>query len=317
MSRVSFVVTVYNKAQFLPYVTAGLAAQGGDFDREFIFVDDGSTDGSADIVRRLTAGWANVVIVEQENRGPGAAAITGVGLAGGDLIKPVGGDDIIAPGATQALLEAMRATGCGVAFGNEGRYRIDPGVSPADYVSGLGGGSGRVERIDNTFHRSLRTSQCELTAALVRTDLVHAAGGLNARLVLPDYAIELAIARRTAFARVDRLVFLQPAEAPHRFSENKAQEMHDTNLALAIMLEENPDISPAHRRLALRRATSRAWIWARRRHGTTVFSPEFLRYLGAKLGLMRTDSAAAHTTCAAFRRDGSVRVIDDLISDRD
>ena len=316
MSRVSFVVTVYNKARFLPYVVAGLAAQRGDFEREFIFVDDGSTDGSADVVRRLTAGWANVVIAGQENRGPGAAAITGVGLVGGDLIKPVGGDDIIAPGATQALLEAMRATSCGVAFGTEGRYRIEPGVSPTDYVAGLGAGSGRVERIDDAFRRSLRTSQCELTAALVRTDLVHAAGGLNARLVLPDYAIELAIARRTAFARVDRLVFLQPAELPGRFSENKAQEMHDTNLALVLMLEEYPDLSPAHRRLALRRATSRAWIWARRRHGTTVFSPEFLRYLSAKLGLMQTDNAALRATCATFRRNASVRVIDDIISNQ-
>ena len=43
---VSFVVPVYNKARVLPPVLDAMAAQQGDFPREFIFVDDGSTDDS-------------------------------------------------------------------------------------------------------------------------------------------------------------------------------------------------------------------------------------------------------------------------------
>ena len=53
MNGVSYIVTVYNKASFLPATIAALAAQQGDFEREFIFVDDGSTDGSIDQLRQL------------------------------------------------------------------------------------------------------------------------------------------------------------------------------------------------------------------------------------------------------------------------
>ncbi len=51
MAGVSYVVTVYNKAPYLPAMLDALAGQAGDFERQFIFVDDGSTDGSLDILR--------------------------------------------------------------------------------------------------------------------------------------------------------------------------------------------------------------------------------------------------------------------------
>ena len=57
MPSVSFVVTIYNKAPALPFLVAGLGAQQGGFEREFIFVDDGSTDDSVGVLRSLTAGW--------------------------------------------------------------------------------------------------------------------------------------------------------------------------------------------------------------------------------------------------------------------
>ena len=42
--KVSYIVTVYNKASYLPFVIDGLFRQEGEFDKEYIFVDDGSTE---------------------------------------------------------------------------------------------------------------------------------------------------------------------------------------------------------------------------------------------------------------------------------
>ena len=54
MSSVSFIVPVYNKSKFLKYVIKSLKIQRGKFEKEFIFVDDGSTDDSYEIINYLT-----------------------------------------------------------------------------------------------------------------------------------------------------------------------------------------------------------------------------------------------------------------------
>lgn len=52
MIDISYVITVYNKAPFLEAMLLSLGNQSGDFSREFIFVDDGSTDKSVEIIRQ-------------------------------------------------------------------------------------------------------------------------------------------------------------------------------------------------------------------------------------------------------------------------
>ena len=59
MSSVSFIIPVYNKSSFLKYVIKCLKNQSGDFEREFIFVDDGSTDNSYEIISSLTKDLEN------------------------------------------------------------------------------------------------------------------------------------------------------------------------------------------------------------------------------------------------------------------
>jgi glycosyltransferase involved in cell wall biosynthesis len=56
MTGVSFITTIFNKTPFLRRVVDALRRQTGQFDREFIFVDDGSTDGSAAMIAELTDG---------------------------------------------------------------------------------------------------------------------------------------------------------------------------------------------------------------------------------------------------------------------
>ena len=117
MSSVSYVITVYNKEVALPFVLAGLAAQEGEFAREFIFVDDESKDDSVGVVRRLTADWDNVTIIEQKNAGPSAAMnVAGFACAKGDWIKPMDSDDVLLPWATRRLMAACAETGFDVAL---------------------------------------------------------------------------------------------------------------------------------------------------------------------------------------------------------
>ena len=46
MSSVSYVIPVFNKSKFLKPVINSLKSQKGSFKKEYIFIDDGSTDQS-------------------------------------------------------------------------------------------------------------------------------------------------------------------------------------------------------------------------------------------------------------------------------
>ena len=307
MPTVSYAVTIYNKAPLLPFLLTGLAAQEGDFAREFIFVDDGSTDGSAARLGELTAGWENVTILSQPNAGPAPAFNAGLRQARGDFIKPVDGDDLLLPWATRRLLEAVEATGCPLAFGpQEARY--DTSAFPAEVLAAWRHEPAPVERLDDALRRSLHRAQTNPSAWLARADAVRHSGGCDERIFIQDYSIELRLAAQGPFARLSEPVFLAPRVSPGRLSDNQAQILHDMNLALVHFIAERPGLPRDLARLALVRAAARAWAWARRHGGRSFASREFRLMSAARLGLLRPTPANLRATCAAFAETNSIRV---------
>ena len=51
MAGVTFIVPVFNKSKYLKYVLDSFQKQEGSFDREYIFINDGSTDDSYEILK--------------------------------------------------------------------------------------------------------------------------------------------------------------------------------------------------------------------------------------------------------------------------
>jgi hypothetical protein len=54
--------------------------------------------------------------------------------------------------------------------------------------------------------------------------------------------------------------------------DNPAQMLHDLTFTFQNFVADNPDLPVAYKRLAFRRCAGRAWKWARRHHGASVFS---------------------------------------------
>ena len=107
MSSVSFIIPVYNKSSFLKYVIKCLKNQSGDFEREFIFVDDGSTDNSYEIISSLTKDLKNTRILRQKNLGSANATNKGIKNARMKYLKFLDADDIILSETTDALLNIL------------------------------------------------------------------------------------------------------------------------------------------------------------------------------------------------------------------
>ena len=93
---ISYILTVYNKENYLKNTLASLRSQSGNFEKEFIFVDDCSTDNSVELIKQETKGWNNVKIIRNgENKGPSIRLNQGVQYATGKYLYLLDSDDII------------------------------------------------------------------------------------------------------------------------------------------------------------------------------------------------------------------------------
>lgn len=108
--KISVIVPMYNREKYIRECVESLIGQTYPREElELIFVDDGSTDGTVDIVKEYEARFPdNIMIVElPQNSGgrPGLVRNIGMGYAGGDYIMFVDSDDVVDP----AIIERMAA----------------------------------------------------------------------------------------------------------------------------------------------------------------------------------------------------------------
>jgi glycosyltransferase involved in cell wall biosynthesis len=106
-TRISVIVPVYNTETYLPACVESLLAQTHEA-LELIFVDDGSTDGSAAILDAYAKQDARVRVIHKSNGGVSSARNAGIGAATGDYIGFVDSDDTVEPNYCEALLRVFK-----------------------------------------------------------------------------------------------------------------------------------------------------------------------------------------------------------------
>lgn len=126
------VVPVYNEAAGIGATLAALAAQT-DADFDAVFVDNSSTDASADVIRRFVAehGLSRWRIVEEPQKGTGAAADTGMRAAidaGATLLARTDADCLPRADWTASVRRALTERGLKL-VGGELVARRDEGTS--------------------------------------------------------------------------------------------------------------------------------------------------------------------------------------------
>src|SRR5215472_889975 len=106
--RLSVVVPFYNNAVQLGDCLTSIAEQTMA-DLAVIMVDDGSTDGSADIAAAQAAADGRFTLVQVPNGGPGSARNHGVAAAKGELLALVDADDLLPPDAYATMVSVLDA----------------------------------------------------------------------------------------------------------------------------------------------------------------------------------------------------------------
>ncbi|MEV0897944.1 bifunctional polysaccharide deacetylase/glycosyltransferase family 2 protein [Actinoplanes sp. NPDC049802] len=112
---VSVIVPAYNEKEGIEAAVRSLAG-GSHPTIEVVVVDDGSTDGTADLVDRM--GLPNVRVVRVPNGGKPNALNTGVAMARHDLIVMVDGDTVFEPDSLHRLVQPFGDPSVGAVAGN-------------------------------------------------------------------------------------------------------------------------------------------------------------------------------------------------------
>ncbi|WP_328790234.1 bifunctional glycosyltransferase/CDP-glycerol:glycerophosphate glycerophosphotransferase [Streptomyces sp. NBC_00273] len=111
MPRFSVIVPAYKVQAYLQEGLDSVLTQSHS-DLELIAVDDASPDACGSIIDEYAARDPRVTAVHlAHNLGPGPARNAGLARASGDYLVFLDGDDILAPGALQAITDRLKATG--------------------------------------------------------------------------------------------------------------------------------------------------------------------------------------------------------------
>ncbi|MGE3167122.1 MAG: glycosyltransferase family 2 protein [Planctomycetota bacterium] len=115
--RLSVVIPAYNEANTIEKVVARVRAL--DVPKEIIVVDDGSRDGTREILGRLReAGLIDQLILHEQNRGKGAALQSGFDAATGDWVIVQDADLEYDPNDIPRLLQPILDEKADVVYGS-------------------------------------------------------------------------------------------------------------------------------------------------------------------------------------------------------
>jgi glycosyltransferase involved in cell wall biosynthesis len=114
--RVSFLIPAYDEARTIGEVLERIDALG--IDAQVVVVDDGSSDGTADVVERFAQGRDDIVLVRQANRGKGAAVRAAIERVDGDICVIQDADMEYDPADVPGLIEPIVRGAADVVYGS-------------------------------------------------------------------------------------------------------------------------------------------------------------------------------------------------------
>ncbi|PJF23470.1 MAG: glycosyl transferase [Phototrophicales bacterium] len=136
--KLSVIIPCYNEVEFLEKIIERVRGVG--LADEIVIVDDGSTDGTRDILKRLESDPDLKIIYHDHNQGKGAALVTGFRAATGDVLLIQDADLEYDPRDYPILLKP-----------------IEEGISPVVYGSRFLGGPRKAMNFWNMVANKMLT----------------------------------------------------------------------------------------------------------------------------------------------------------------
>ena len=130
MNSVSVIIPNYNRARVIGETLSNVLSQSLPPD-EVIVVDDGSSDDSVAVIRGF---GDRVTLLQQANKGPGAARNAGLQKATGDFIQFMDSDDLMSLNKLELQCQALAVEAADIIYGPWMKAWMDNGQIRPDNV---------------------------------------------------------------------------------------------------------------------------------------------------------------------------------------
>ena len=197
----SVIMPVYNHAAYVGEAVGSVRGQSLA-DWELIIVDDGSTDGSAEVAAEAAGGDERISLLRQANAGPAGARNAGVARARGEWLAFLDSDDVWYPDALAGYAQAIAAHP-DERFFHGYRHRLGADGTVTELAGQFQDApTGPAELFDRMFLSHL--------CVCYRRELLDAVGGYDESLrSCEDYELYLRIGLRTRFVPLGRATGLR------------------------------------------------------------------------------------------------------------
>jgi glycosyltransferase involved in cell wall biosynthesis len=224
--RLSIIVPVYNEARTVRAVIDRLLTIDLPVPREILVVDDGSTDGTGDVLARAAGeGLAVTVIRMPQNGGKGTAIRAGLARATGTIVAIQDADLELDPAQLAVLLQPIVSGQANVVFGS--RFLDGTARAPRMTIAG----NRMLTAATNLLYGSAITDM-ETCYKIMRADIAH-----SLKLDASRFEIEPQITAR--LLRGGHHIHELPVHfAPRSKAEGKKIKWRDGVHALQVLLRE-------------------------------------------------------------------------------
>lgn len=234
MYKCSYIIYIYNNEKTIPRVIDSLQKLNDGFFREFIVIDDGSTDGSLATLKQCITTLPKATIITQEHIGPTLSIHKALGLAHGDYIHFVDGASSLTPNSTKKLIECCQTMNCDAVFGNYTGTKAIAIASPTKEI------------LENTIPL-LRT--IGLAGSLVNYNLLTQIKGIDGGIYTHNMSLSLECSIHTHFALCPEQVSVNLNDQHEKI--DIAFEIYNNLLATYNFSKIHQDIIPTYARSLL------------------------------------------------------------------
>ncbi len=272
---VSYIITTYNKKNFVYDVIKSLCFEGGSHKREYIVIDDGSKDNSSFVYKTLSKKLpGKLTLVKRKNLGASYSTNEAVKKARGFWIRLLDGDDLVTYKSTFYMLYLAHLKNVSFVYGMIAEKKINQFDKNLDY---------KLQSKEEGLKKFIRNCPGNSSAILVSKERYIKSGGCNESFISPDQVLFLRLFSSGKAVFLNKVVAKLPElNSSSRLSGQVRRSRYESVLALINFCTENPKEKKQLLKQAYKRALSRANNYNKSLN-KKFFSYQLLIYLYSKL----------------------------------